>query len=395
MLGWWRSRSQAARVDLYVRASFYSNFALVPVLAGGSIRFDHDGPAAWAAAALTAGHALLCLLLMHAGLNHYLGRRGRPNGLIAAGGASTAAGIALAFALYPDPSPGQPDGPATAILLVLTLSYVTALSPSVQPRVTMAVGTVACAVEFAISAAQGLPDPLAPSVGLAGLILIVVGISRITLWMLGVVWELDRARHVQASLAVAEERLRFARDLHDVVGRSLSVVALKSELAAQLAKRGRGEAVDEMLDVRRIAQDSLAELRAVVGGYRSADLDVELAGARSLLAAAGIECRVLGDSGGLPADVQGTLGWVVREATTNVLRHSEGRTCTITLHRDDGEVVLTMENDGASGGADRVRFGSGLIGLAERIAALGGTVACTHIAGTFRLTARLPQESPA
>src|SRR5256886_11759898 len=127
-----------------------------------------------------------------------------------------------------------------------------------------------------------------PTFDVANIVVLVVFAFRATVWTMGVVWELDRSRQVQASLAVAEERLRFARDLHDVVGRTLSVIALKAELAAQLAKRGRDDAVDEMLEVRRIAQESLAELRAVVGGSRTADLDVGVARARSLLPSAGI-----------------------------------------------------------------------------------------------------------
>ena len=397
MTAWWRSRSQAARFDLFIRASFYSNFAAAPVLAGGAVRLDTMGGAApWVVAALATAHTLVCLLLVRAGLDHHLGRRARPTRLIAAGGAFTVMGAVAGVLVYPDPTPGKPDGPASAILLILVLSFVTALSTAVRPRVALAVGAAGCAAMYALAAAQGASDPVGPTVGLASLIFVVVFLCRASMWMLGVVWELDRSRQVQASLAVAEERLRFARDLHDVVGRTLSVVALKAELAAQLARRGRGEAIDEMLEVRRIAQDSLAEMRAVVGGYRSADLEVELAGARSLLASAGIECRVIGDGSGLPAEIQGTLGWVVREGTTNVLRHSEARGCTITLRpASGGTVSLTMDNDGVVAGqaADngRVRFGSGLIGLAERIAGLGGTVAAQRQhPDQFRLTAELP-----
>jgi two-component system sensor histidine kinase DesK len=393
---WWRSRSQAARLDLCIRASFFFNLAVSPLLAGGAVRLDYAGAAAWAAVALTVGHSLLCALLTNAGIDHYLGRRPRPTRLIAAAGGWTVLGSAVAFAAFPEATPGRPDGPATAILLILVLSFAVALSTAVPLPVTLAVGALGAIAMWGMSVAQQAPRPAGPALALAALVLVVVIVCRVSIWMLAVVWELDRSRHVQASLAIAEERLRFARDLHDVVGRTLSVVALKSELAAQLARRGRAEAVEEMLEVRRIAQDSLAELRAVVRGYRSANLDVELAGARSLLASAGIECQVVGDSSGLPADVQGTLGWVVREATTNVLRHSEARGATITLHpAPDGTVTLTMDNDGAGSGPvtgdGRVLFGSGLTGLAERLAALGGTVTAElRPTGGFRLTARLP-----
>jgi len=352
MLGWWRRRGHAARFDVHVRISLYVNFAAVPILAGVGLAPDL-GTAAWVVAALAAVPALAGLLLLHAGLDHYLGKKPRPTRLIVATAAFTVAGAVAGYLAYPDPTPGHRDGPATAILLILVASFVTGLSTAVRPRVTAAVAAAGVAATYALAVAQGTADSAAgPTLAFALLLTTLVVAYRVTAWMLGLVWELDRSRQVQASLAVAEERLRFARDLHDVVGRTLSVVALKAELAAQLAKRGRDDAVDEMLEVRRIAQDSLAELRAVVGGYRSADLDVELAGARSLLASAGIECRVIGDGSGLPAPVQGTLGWVVREGTTNVLRHSEARGCTVTLRPSSGgTVTLTMDNDGVAGGA--------------------------------------------
>jgi two-component system, NarL family, sensor histidine kinase DesK len=390
-LAWWRSRSRAARFELYTRLSLYANFAVVPILVGVGLTPDPGTGPTWLVLSLIVVHAVVCVLLVRAGVDHYLSKRARPYRLIAACGALTVAGVVAGILAYPDPTPGYPDGPAAFLLLILVLSGTTALSTAVPPWIAFTVGALGCAAWYALSVAQGVPDPLAPTVGLATLIITVVLAYRVTLWMLGVVWELDRSREVRASLAVAEERLRFARDLHDVLGRTLSVVALKSELAAQLAKRGRDQAADEMLAVRQIAQDSLAELRAVVGGYRTADLDVELSGARSLLASAGIGCRVIGDGGGLPAPVQGTLGWVVREGTTNVLRHSEARGCTITLRRSaTGAVTLTMDNDGAAG-TGRVRFGSGLIGLAERIAGLGGTVVAERQPpDRFRLTVELP-----
>ena len=393
---WWRSRSQAARFDLCVRATFYTNIMAVPLLAGVGLVPEFGTTAAWVLGLLIAAHAVLCLLLARAGVDHYLGRRPLPVRLLAAGGVATLAGVVAGFVANPEATSGMPDGPANGIPLVLIVPFMIGLSATVRPRVVFAAGAVACAATYSLSAAQGMSSPVSSAAELAAAIIFVTFAYRVSIWMLGVVWELDRSRHVQAGLAVAEERLRFARDLHDVVGRTLSTVALKAELAAQLAKRGRAEAIDEMLEVRRIAQDSLAELRAVVGGYRSSDLDVELAGARSLLASAGIECRVIGDGSGLPAEIQGTLGWVVREGTTNVLRHSEARTCTITLRTSSGDAVaLTLENDGVTGGPaatdDRVRFGSGLIGLAERIAGLGGEVVAERRSPDgFRLTARLP-----
>ena len=207
--------------------------------------------------------------------------------------------------------------------------------------------------------------------------------------------ELDRSRTAHARLSVAEERLRFARDLHDVLGRNLSLIAVQSELAAELARRGDQDAAGQMLEVRQVAHESLREMRAVVSGYRTADLDTELAGAQDVLRSAGMSCRVIGDAAGLPADVQAALGWVVREGTTNVIRHSDATACTIELHILDSPgaaraVTLRMDNDRVHT-PDAGSGGSGLAGLGERLAGLGGSITTGHPrSGHFRLEASLP-----
>jgi signal transduction histidine kinase len=247
--------------------------------------------------------------------------------------------------------------------------------------------------------------------------------TRCGAWTLSVLWEAERAREIEARLAVAEERLRFGRDLHDVLGRNLSVISLKSELAVQLARRGRPEAVEQMIEVQRIAQESQREVRAVVRGYREADLGAELAGARGVLTAAGIECEVRAETAGLPAQVQSALGWVVREATTNVLRHGDASRCAVGLGMLEGHVVLTVENDGVTGPGGTAAAGraagvdgdgpgdggsgggpggsgygpcgsgggSGLAGLRERLAAVDGSLEAGAVGeGRFRVVARVP-----
>jgi two-component system sensor histidine kinase DesK len=398
VLGWWRRRSQAARFDLSVRWSFYLNFAFVPFLVATGLA-PEIGAAVWLVLALIAVHMVLCALIVGAGLDNYLGRRPRPAALIAATGALTVAASVGGYLAYPDVSPGDDGGPAMSILMLLTTCFVAALSTAVRPRVTAVAAMASCAAAYGLSVRQEAPALDAAFV-LGTLLTVVAFAGRVSAWMLGLVWELDRARDVQANLAVTEERLRFARDLHDVVGRTLSAIALKAELAAQLARRGQETAIDEMLDVRRVAQESLTELRGVVGGYRSSSLDVELAGARSLLASAGIECRMIGESGGLPESVRTPLGWAVREGVTNVLRHSDARNCTIALRGGaSGTVTLTIENDGVRGepapDGGRVRFGGGLVGLAERAAGLGGTVVADRFRERFRLTVELPTHAAA
>jgi two-component system sensor histidine kinase DesK len=224
--------------------------------------------------------------------------------------------------------------------------------------------------------------------------------SAFSVWLLNAVYELDEARETRARLAVAEERLRFGRDLHDVMGRNLAVVALKSELAVQLARRGRPEAVEQMIEVQRIARETQREVREVVRGYREADLRTELAGAQGVLTAAGIDCEVSGPVTGLPAEIQSALGWVVREATTNVLRHGDAGRCAVSLRVVEGRVTLTVENDGAPGtgsgsgtgpAAAEPGRGSGLAGLRERLREVDGVLRAGPARGDlFRLTAEVP-----
>jgi signal transduction histidine kinase len=200
---------------------------------------------------------------------------------------------------------------------------------------------------------------------------------------------------VQSQLAVAEERLRFSRDLHDVMGRNLSAIAVKSQLAGELVRRGRPEAADEVADVRRLAEESLREVREVVRGHRGADLAGELAGARSVLRAAGVDCTVHGEDAGagLPREAQTAFAWVAREAVTNVLRHSHATACTIALQVTGGKAELEVVNDGVLDevGTSDGRPGSGLAGLGERLGAVGGSFETRLDGSRFVLTASLPE----
>ncbi|MDR7274647.1 sensor histidine kinase [Catenuloplanes atrovinosus] len=385
-LAWWHARSQAERFDISFRTSFYVALLALPLLFSGAVSADGDARAAVTFVLVAIGYTALVSLLMHAGIEHYLGRRGRPVRLLVAAGAATVLCAAASIVWFPG---GMDAGP---VIAGLTCSYLVGAAAlrSLWPSLVVTV------IGFLTLLVLGIVDDPADTVPhalslLFGASMLFVG-YRSSLWMLAVVWELDRSRTVQASLAVTEERLRIARDMHDVIGRNLSVIALKAELAAQLARRGRDQAVDEMLEVRRIAQDALTDVRAVVGGYRSAGLGDELAGARALLASAGIECRVIGEGRDLPESNQATLGWVVREGVTNVLRHSDARCCTITLRADAPDTVtLTMDNDGTRT-TGRVRFGGGLLGLTERVGALGGALTADgETPGRFRLTATVPR----
>jgi two-component system, NarL family, sensor histidine kinase DesK len=202
--------------------------------------------------------------------------------------------------------------------------------------------------------------------------------------------KLREAREELARLAVTEERSRIARDLHDLLGHTLSLIALKTELATKLIESDPRRARTELQEVQDVTRQALHEVREAVHGYRRPTVDEELEGARVALSAAGIDCRIDGSADELPEDIESTLAWAVREATTNVVRHSGARTCAISLDTGDGTVALQVEDDGprASGSSHN---GSGLAGLAERARRLHGTLeAGGRPEGGFRVRLTLP-----
>ena len=207
--------------------------------------------------------------------------------------------------------------------------------------------------------------------------------------------ELQEAREELARNAVAEERMRFARDLHDLLGHSLSLIALKSELARRLATVDPVRAGAEMADVEDAARRALAEVRDAVSGYRQVTCAQSLAEARAALTGAGIAVRLPDRVPVLPGAADVALGWVVREATTNVLRHSGAGQVAVELTEDDGRAVLTVTDDGR-GGVPGVTVlgttsGSGLAGLRERVGALGGELVAGPVdGGGYRLRASVP-----
>ncbi|WP_165985485.1 sensor histidine kinase [Streptomyces sp. YIM 98790] len=351
----------------------------------------------WAAvllAALSVLHAGANLRLIRTGLRHYLGQEPFPRRPLSGFLAVTLGALTVPAVL-------AAAGVVEAGEVAPVFAWFAMFSASVTLVLPMRRGAL---LLVAITGAALLAGAAA-GVDRGGLLGILIGCAlgnlafsatfRPTAWGLRVLEELHAGRESRARLAVAEERLRFARDLHDVLGRNLSVIALKSELAAQLMRRGSEAAVDQMVEVQRIARESQQDLHAVVRGYREADLANELAGARGVLEAAGIRCRVehRQDLTELSVAVRATLGWVVREGATNVLRHSEATNCAIVLGSADGRVRLTLENDGAHGtpGEGRPAAGSGLPGLRERLTALGGALSTDRTGdGRFRLTAEVP-----
>lgn len=209
----------------------------------------------------------------------------------------------------------------------------------------------------------------------------------VTVWFFHVVQELREARAELARSAVGEERLRFARDLHDVLGHSLQAVALRAEVAERYLERDPGRVRKELTEIQTVARDSVRDVREIVRGYRATSLRTELDGMSAVLRAAGISCAAPEISPELPAHVHEPLGWVAREAATNVLRHSSATWCVITVAADAARVRVEISNDGAAR-RSAGEAGSGLAGLAERIAAAGGEFSAGPVGdGTFRVAA--------
>jgi two-component system, NarL family, sensor histidine kinase DesK len=221
-------------------------------------------------------------------------------------------------------------------------------------------------------------------------------------------FKLSQARAELARMAVAEERLRISRDLHDLLGHSLSVIALKSELAGRMIEADPQRAAREIAELEAVARRSLAEVRQAVTSYRQPSLAAELAAARRMLASAGIDCRV--DAPGtytLPPEVDALLAWTVREGSTNIVRHSGAQHAVISVTVTPASVSAGLTDDGAGppaapgmptgGGTAGVPAaaggpaGSGLAGLAERTARLGGTLqAGAGSRGGFRVRVTVP-----
>jgi two-component system, NarL family, sensor histidine kinase DesK len=186
-------------------------------------------------------------------------------------------------------------------------------------------------------------------------------------------------------LAKVAERERIARDLHDVVGHTLSLIVLKSELASKLAERDPDRARAEIRDVERISREALAEVRQAISGYR-AGWKSELESAEAMMRTAGVEVVQSTDPVKLSALQEAVLSMCLREAATNVVRHSGARRCAIDLKGDGKAITLTVADNGR-GGTDREGFG--LTGMRERVTALGGSVTRRGDSGTT-ITVTLP-----
>ena len=213
---------------------------------------------------------------------------------------------------------------------------------------------------------------------------------------------LEEARHELARLAVADERGRIARDLHDTLGHSLSLITLKSELAGRLLPDDPARARVEIGDVERVARDAMTAVRETIGGFRQPTLSAELSGVTDALRTAGIDVRFETEELPLAPVADALMAWTIREGVTNVMRHSGATRCTIRIGQAGSQVFAEIVDDGpgkAAAAADRGMAGDersrpayGLRGLAERVASLGGVLDAGPLPDRgFRLRVTLPE----
>ncbi|MEU4448815.1 histidine kinase [Actinosynnema sp. NPDC050801] len=286
-----------------------------------------------------------------------------------------AATFAVALAAWAATSGAGGFMPAWAMLPALVVAHVGAILPS-RRRWPVVAGMAVLPV--AVGGLFGGDDADAAMVMAGVMVVALVFADLAQLWIWDLAVKQEQGRKTAEALAVAEERLRFAADLHDIQGHHLQAIALKGELAQRLIGRDDESARQHAGEVAELARTALKETREVVQGYRRASLGTEITNAVGVLRAAGIETTVGGDAAGVPPPLQPLFGALVREGTTNVLRHSRARRCDVLIDVVDGQVCVRLRNDGVPAdfavADDLGGSGAGLAGLRERFAAVGGRI---------------------
>jgi two-component system sensor histidine kinase DesK len=268
-----------------------------------------------------------------------------------------------AFALATVPA----AGPASITFLVF---IVTTAIVSFGPRTVFVAGGSALVICLGLYLVFPSSHDAVPG-GALGVVL--ASVAMRASWKLSVRGrQLEAARAEMTNLAVAAERERMARDLHDILGHSLTVIAMKSELAGRLIDSDSARSAVEITDIERIARQSLADVRATINGSRDVNLAAEIVNARTALAAAGISARLPNALDDIPVERSELFGWIVREAVTNVVRHSAAAECTVTVSANSVEVLddgIGLADPDPAGGDGR-----GLHGLQNRVEEAGGSL---------------------
>ncbi len=372
---------------------FFSGVWLVYLIQPVSALFGHQHGVAWIAGGLAITVAfcvIYMLVLMYSDTQPRLARYGL---------AAIALLAALACAVY-----GK-DWVPLWIYVSAATGMVLAAEPDGRRVAVLGVGAVgACYLFFCWLSHLDLTNTL-----VVLLPVLLIGLAMMGFRMqMTLMRELAQARGTVAKLAANEERLRLARDMHDLTGQSLSMITLKSELAVKRLTRlpssaERDAVLTELGDIGRVSRQTLHDIREAVSGYRRPTLAIEVITARNALEAAGIglddDAGLTLRSGTFDPDAEAVLAWCLREAVTNVIRHSRARHCRIRLAERTGELSLEITDDGR-GLAEQDQEnpgGSGLRGMSERLSAVGGRLALgwAEPGRGLRLTATLPQDPAA
>jgi len=325
--------------------------------------------------------------------------------------AGVAAFLVLYFRLYRLPFPGLAPQVTRIVWGTALLGYVFLVIPPYNGYIFVLYAAVFCAIRARVRTALATMLAMLGLFALEGLAAHrYLGLPQ-AVWIYGALSALlvglgnmcfadivRRNRALKLSqeeirrLAATAERERIARDLHDLLGHTLTLITVKSELAARLAERDMSGAAREIRQVERISRDALRHVREAVGGYRGGGLAAETVNARIALSAADISLMECETGQRLPEEHDRLLALTLREAVTNVVRHSGARECRITLDCTDGEARLTVQDDGRGG---NIREGNGLRGMRERLESLDGRLALESGPAGTRLRALVPLSPPA
>ncbi len=286
---------------------------------------------------------------------------------------------------------GEIGGEWGAVAGLLAAEFALWPKPGRRARALVAASLVAVLV-VVVLAQVGLLATGDVFVALAG-VLAIGPIPVMQLWHYQVAQEREDARGLAADLAVAEERLRFAGELHDIQGGNLQAITLKAQVARRLVAVDPERAEAEMRAVEDLARAALKDTREVVGGYRKVALADEIDSAARILKSAGVQATVPDAAPSLDADTEKLLGLLVREATTNLIRHAEPSAAELSIVEVDAAITVTVTNNGAP---EPTGGGNGLTMLTERFTEAGGTVEHVHDGDRFTLkgTVPKPQDPP-
>lgn len=342
----------------YVWLGYFPGFFVVPVL-------RHAGLSEWL---VTIGGGLVFLALYFRGY----WARGRELPLI------IAAIALLGFAF-------SPGNPGASVLI----TYAAAFGGILRPRRYAVVALTALSAGVALMGALGFIQT--PFWVFQIFLVVMIGTSNLHFMRVReMTAELQRTREENENLARVAERERIARDLHDVLGHTLTLITLKSALAARLAERDPARAAAEMREVEGVSREALKEIREAVAGYRDVGLAREVASAEVMLTAAGVTVKHDVAPMLLTPTEEATLALAIREAVTNVVRHAGATLCRITLSEADGTRSLAVEDDGSG---KRGPDGNGLSGMRERVRALGGEVSVGPGASGTRVQITLARQA--